>query len=121
MRDVDMMIDEALEREQRDLLARIGDDPGFFGLAVGQFGGRLGWVNLLLMAVQTALFVGAVYAGWRFFEATEPVTQLRWGLPAAVLLILSLMIKLALWPGIHADRVIREVRRLELAMARGRG
>lgn len=120
MRDVDDMIDEVLDREQRELLGRIGDEPGFFGMALGMFGGRLGWVNIVLMIVQGVGFVAALYAGWRFYEATDTVTQLRWGLPSAVLLILSAMIKLTMWPGLHADRVIRELKRFELAMLRAR-
>ncbi|MFN3943456.1 MAG: DUF6768 family protein [Allosphingosinicella sp.] len=118
MRDLDRMIDEALDQEERELLARIGPEPGFFGQAFGLFGGRLGWVNALMMAVQAALFLGGVYAAFMFFDAAEPVAQLRWGLPAAVLLILSLMIKLSLWPQIHADRLMRELKRIELQLAR---
>lgn len=117
MRDIDALVEEALSAEERDLLKRIGEEPGFLGMAFGLFGGRLGWVNALLMAVQAALFVVGVYAAWMFFEAAEPVTQLRWGLPAAVLLLLSAMIKLALWPEIHANRLMRELKRLELQIA----
>ncbi|HVM21921.1 MAG TPA: DUF6768 family protein [Sphingomicrobium sp.] len=118
MRNLDTMIDEALDAEERELLRSIGEEPGFFSQAFGLFGGKLGWVNVLMMIVQAAIFVAGVYAAWQFFEAGDPVTQLRWGLPAAVLLIVSLMIKLALWPEIHANRVIRELKRLELQIAR---
>jgi hypothetical protein len=118
MRDLDKMIDEALGEEEGELLRQIGDEPGFFAQAFGLFGGRLGWVNLLMMAIQTVLFVAGLYAGWMFFEADEPVSQLRWGLPAAVLLILATMIKLALWPEIHVNRLMRELKRIELQIAR---
>ena len=121
MRDVDDMIDEALEREERDILSRIGEEPGFFGMAFGLFSGRLGWVNILMMVIQAVLFLAGVYAAWMFFEAADPVSQLRWGLPSAVLLILSMMVKLGMWPQIHADRLMRELRRIELRIARGAG
>jgi hypothetical protein len=55
-----------------------------------------------------------------FFEATDPVVQLRWGLPAAVLLLASLAVKLAVAPAIHANRIMRELKRLELQIARAR-
>jgi hypothetical protein len=122
MRDLDKMIDEALGQEESELLKQIGHEPGFFAQAFGLFGGRLGWVNLLMMAVQAVLFVAGLYAGWMFFAANDPVLQLRWGLPAAVLLILATMIKLALWPEIHVNRLMRELKRIELQIARsGRG
>jgi hypothetical protein len=118
MRDLDSLIDEALSAEQRDLMRSIGQEPGFFGQASQLFGGKLGWVNLLMMVVQAVIFVAGAYAAWEFFQATEPVAQLRWGLPAAVLLILATMIKLAMWPEIQANRVIRALKRVELQLAR---
>lgn len=120
MRDVDNLIEEALDREQREILSRIGAEPGFFGMAFGLLSGRLGWVNILMLVVQAVLFLAGVYAAWMFFEAGDPVTQLRWGLPAAVLMIVSLMIKLGMWPQIHADRLMRELKRIELQLAYAR-
>jgi hypothetical protein len=120
MRDLDNLIEEALGKEERDLLARIGEEPGFFGMAFGLFSGRLGWVNMIMVAVQALTFVAGAYAAWMFFEAGDTVTQLRWGLPSAVLLILSTMIKVSMWPEIHANRLMRELKRIELQLAHGR-
>jgi hypothetical protein len=117
MRDIDEMIEEALSKEERELLGRIGEEPGFFALAFGLFSGRLGWVNILLMIVQGALFLAGLYAAWMFFGASDTVSQLRWGLPSAVLLIVATMIKMAMWPNIQADRLMRELRRIELQLA----
>ena len=117
MRDLDSLVEAELSREERELLSRIGEEPGFFGQALGLFGGRLGWVNMIMVAAQTLTFVAGAYAAWMFFEAADPVTQLRWGLPAAVLLILSAMIKMALWPEVHANRLMRELKRIELQLA----
>ncbi len=118
MRDVDNLIEEALGREEKEILDRIGDDPGFFGMAFGLFSGRLGWVNILLMVVQAVAFLAGAYAAWMFFAAGDTVSQLRWGLPSVVLLILATMIKMAMWPNIHADRLMRELKRIELQLAR---
>ncbi len=117
MRDLDSLVEAELSREERELLARIGEEPGFFGQALGLFGGRLGWVNALMMVIQAAIFVAGAYAAWRFFGETEPASQLRWGLPASVLLIASLMIKMAMWPEIHSNRLMRELKRIELQLA----
>lgn len=117
MRDLDSLVEAELSREERELLSRIGEEPGFFGQALGLFGGRLGWVNMIMVAAQTLTFVAGAYAAWMFFEAADPVTQLRWGLPSAVLLILSTMIKMALLPEVHANRLMRELKRIELQLA----
>jgi hypothetical protein len=115
--DLDDLVEAELSREERELLSRIGEEPGFFGQALGLFGGRLGWVNAWMMFAQAVLFFGGAYAAWRFFGQAETVSQLRWGLPAAVLLITSLMIKMAMWPELHANRLMRELKRIELQLA----
>jgi hypothetical protein len=109
-------LDAAIEMEERALLAAIREEPGFFMQATGVFFGSNGWVSMILMASQIALFAGGCWAAWHFFQAQDALAALRWGLPAAVLLVVALMLKLALWPQIQANRVIREIRRLELVL-----
>lgn len=124
MRNADELIDEALDAEERELLRAIGDEPGFVERAMGMFGAGVRWMVILMMVGQTLLFAAGVWAAWGFFEATDPVTQLRWGLPAAVLLLASLAVKLAVAPPIHANQIMRELKRIELQIAlgsRGRG
>jgi hypothetical protein len=118
MRSLDDMIDEALDAEERELLRSIGNEPGFFAQALGMFGGPTGWVNAVMMVAQAILFLGGAWAAWHFFEAVDPVGQLRWGLPAAVLLIIATVMKMALLPRMEANRLIRELKRLELQLAR---
>ena len=118
MRDLDKLIEKALDAEERDLLRSIGEEPGFFSQAFGIFSGRIGWVHVLLMVVQGVVFIGGVWTAWHFFQAGDALTALRWGLPSAVLLLMSLMIKLAMWPTMQTNRLIRELKRIELQVAR---
>ena len=118
MRDLERMIDEALGREESELLRRIGGEPGFFERALGMFGAGVGWMVAFMMFGQAMLFIAGAWAAWMFFEATDPVTELRWGLPSAVLLLASLAVKLSVGPPIHANRIMRELKRLELQIAR---
>ena len=117
MRDIDNMIEEALGQEEREILRRIGEQPGFFAQAFGIFRGPTGWVSVLMMVVQGVIFIAGVWAAWHFFQAGDPVSQLRWGLPAATLLILATMLKMALLPRMETNLVIRELKRLELQLA----
>lgn len=115
--DIDTLIANTLKDEDRALLARAGAEPGYFRQLGEAFGGPTGWVNVVLMITQTVLFIGGVWAAWQFFHATEALEALRWGLPSAVLILSSLMLKLAIWPAIHANRTIHALRRLELQLA----
>ncbi len=119
MRNVDQMIDEALDAEEEELLRSIGEEPGFIEQTLGMLDRRVLWVVGLMMVIQSIVFIAGAWSTWMFFEASDPVTQLRWGLPAAVLLLMALMIKLSVPPAIHAKRLMRELKRIELQMARG--
>lgn len=117
MRNTDTKIEQALDAEERELLRSIAEEPAYVEQALGMFKGRTAWVNMVLMIAQAALFVGGVWATWNFFQADDALTALHWGLPAAVALLMALAIKLALYPVIQANRVIREMKRLELLIA----
>ena len=53
--------------------------------------------------------LGRRMTAWRFFGAEELVSQLRWCLPAAVLLIVATVIKIALLPRVETCRLMREL------------
>ncbi|MGY6708836.1 MAG: DUF6768 family protein [Rhizobiaceae bacterium] len=120
MKDIDRLIDEAIHEEESELLRQIGEEPGFFTQLFGIFGGRTGWVNVYVMVVQTVFFVAGVWAAWMFFLAVDPVAQLRWGLPAAVLLIMALMLKIMVWPSVQTNRLLREMKLIQLQLAQRR-
>lgn len=121
MKELDKMIDEAIGEEERELLLRIGEEPGFFSQMSGVFGGSTGWVNAVLMAVQTVFFLTGIWTTWMFFAAGDPVSQLRWGLPAAVLLLMGLMLKMMVWPSFQTNRLLRELKLIQLQLARNAG
>ena len=118
MRDIDQLIDEALDTEERDLLHAIGDEQGLAMQLIGLFGGRIGWVSAVMIAALGVIFLVGAWATWHFFQAADTLTALRWGLPATVLMLGAAMIKLALWPTIQTNRLMRELKRIELQLAR---
>ena len=118
--EIDRMIEEALQGEEQALFRETAREPGFFNQAFGLLGGPNGWVNVVMMVVQAALFIAGLWAGWRFFEAETALSALHWGLPAAVLVLMALIIKLAMMPELQANRLMRELKRLELQIAMAR-
>ncbi|MBM7069300.1 DUF6768 family protein [Actibacterium sp. 188UL27-1] len=113
---LDRMIAEALKGQDREVL-KDTQELGYFALGLSQFSGRLGWVTWVIMTFQTAMFLGAIWCSIRFFGATEVLPALKWGLSCGVLLLTALQLKLSLAPQMQADRVIREIKRLELLVA----
>ncbi|PWV97641.1 hypothetical protein DFR52_106164 [Hoeflea marina] len=116
MSKLDQLIEEALS-EQDETLLRETRELGWFELGASQFTGKLGWVSWVLMITQTALFVAAVWTGWHFFAAGDGLTALKWGLPSATLMIVATILKTSLMPQMQADRILRELKRVELMIA----
>lgn len=118
MSDIDKMIDEALDAEERELMHRIGDEPDYFTQVFGMFKGRTGWASAVLVITQLLMFIAGVWMALRFFDAATPLDALRWGLPAATLILMALIVKMAFWPQLHIQRLASEMKRLELQIVR---
>lgn len=117
---IDQMIELALSQRDRDILEGT-EELGWFSLGLKQFSGKLGWVTWVLMIVQTSMFIAGVYFGIKFLNATEVLPAVKNGIGAAVLLLMATQLKTSLMPQIQADRVIREVKRLQLMIVSHQG
>jgi len=117
MSDLDRMIKDSLDDMDKDS-PELSVEPGYFNQAIGLFTGRLAWVNWLIMGMQIAMFVGGVWCSIELFNATETLAALKWGLTAAVLLIWSLITKMALVPHMETNRLLMEMKRMELRIER---
>lgn len=118
MSKLDQMIEDALGAEDRALFQRFGE-RGLMGETAELFTGKMGWWNALSSLVQVALFAAALYATSKFLTLEDPVFVLRWGVAASVLFMAMSVIKLMHWQQMQSNRVIREVKRLQLQLARG--
>ena len=116
MSKLDDLITEALSAEEKAVLDET-KELGWFALGASQFTGKLGWVSWVVMIVQSVMFLTSVWCAIRFFGATDTLTALHWGLPAAVLVILATILKTSLMPQMQAERVLRELKRVELLIA----
>lgn len=113
---LDKLIEAALTGQDRQILEET-KELGYFELGLSQFGGKHGWVTWVVMTVQTLMFAGALWCGYQFFTAVDVVPTVKWGISGAVLILMATQLKLSLAPQMQADRVIREVKRVELLIA----
>jgi len=116
MQKLDEMIKEALGGEDRRIFDET-EELGFFALGLSQFRGKLGWVTWAITIVQTVMFLAGIWCITQFFQATDVLLALKWGLSGAVLWIIGTSLKMSLMPRMQADRVIRELKRIELMLA----
>ncbi len=115
MNDIDHKIQAALRREQA------GDGPaGEPNLAeevIIAFRGRHRWFSALAIMLNLLIFAGAVWAAVRFLGAGSVPAQLEWCALAFVFLLMMMFIKLWFWLELHTNRVLRELKRVELMVA----
>jgi hypothetical protein len=117
MEDLDRKIEEALNAEDREFLAKLGE-PGPLGEWSAVYSGAMGRLAALATGVALLLVVGAFYCSWRFFGAPTPLEAVRWGAGATLSLFAIGYLKLWFWLRMESNRVLREVKRLELQVAR---
>ena len=120
-RDIDDIIKQALQEDEKDLLARIGDEPGYFKQAFQLLNGPLAWLMWVMSAVNLAAFAGFLFCAWKLFGAVNPTEAVKWGVAALLLASITLFLKGGM--GVHAqvNRVLREFKRMELRLARIEG
>jgi hypothetical protein len=117
MDELDRRIEEALNSEDRALLEKVGEQ-GVFGQWLGVYEGAMRGMAVLATIFTFLLFAAAVYSGWRSIGATEPIDATRWGAAALALIVMVGFLKLWFWLRMESNRVLRELKRLELQIAR---
>lgn len=116
MNKFDELIDQALSAEDRALLARHGE-ASYLSQALGMFQGPWTWVMWLVNLVGGVAFIVAVYALWQVYAATDMLVAVKWGVGGLALLQLTVMGKSFMATHLEANRVLREVKRIELQLS----
>ncbi|PIE16452.1 MAG: hypothetical protein CSA68_02565 [Rhodobacterales bacterium] len=112
---MDERIVTALSQQNPEILS-LTKERGWFGLVLDQFHNRLSWVLWVIIVAQLVLFIAGIYCAVQFFAAREVLSALKWGLPAAVMIVLALQLKLSLMPQIQTERLLREIKRTQLIL-----
>lgn len=119
--DIDAKIRHAARAEDTDLDDPASHDPGEESLREfisAAYRGKLRWLMVLTAFWSLAFFALAVFAGFRFFDAESTRDQIMW--TAIFLFSMQAVGMLKQWHWMQMDRhsIIREVKRLELQVAR---
>ena len=93
-------------------------EPAYLAEVAAAASGPNGWVARSVMATQVLCALAAVYCGWRFYAGAEVLPTLKWGLSAAVLMIVATQMKTSLMAQVQVERVLRVL--AQKAVAEGR-
>lgn len=115
MTDLDAKIRDALKAEDADLF---GDEPGLPAMVAESFRSKNRW---LVWVVWVSIFIFTGIAAWtayRFFTAETIDAKLEWGLIVALAMLSVVMLEQWYWMELQKNTVVREVKRVELQIAR---
>jgi uncharacterized membrane protein len=92
-------------------------EPGYVAQAFGMFSGPMGWALwVTYVAGAIAFFVGA-YALWQMVSTPELLSAVKWGVGAVLLLQVTMMTKGFMGSHMQANRMLRELKRVELRLS----
>ncbi len=116
MDKIDQLITKALTDEDRALLARHGE-PGYLSQAFGLFRGPMAWTVWLVYVVGLIAFLVAIYALWQMTNSADVLAALKWGVASVLLFQFTTMSKTYLGTRMESNRLLCEVKRVELQIA----
>ena len=116
MNKFDELIAQGLSAEDRELLAQHAE-PGYVSQAFGLFQGSWSWVMWLVDISAGLAFLVAIYALWQLQAANDPLTAIKWGVAGLVMFQFTTMGKSFMGTHLEANRVLLEVKWIELQLS----
>jgi len=117
MTDLDQEIEEALDAEDRALHRELGEQ-GIFAQWFSVYHGPQRWTAIMTTGAMLVAMGVAVYAILQAMNVDNEPDVIRWGGLAMLMILIISFMKVWFWMRMEANRVIREVKRLELQIAR---
>lgn len=113
MNDLDRQIQAALRGEDPN-----SSEPNIAEEVLGTFRGRHRGLTAFVFVWSFILFLGAIWAGVKFYQAAPDITlQLRWGGLTLLLVLMVSFIKVWFWTEMQTNRLLREMKRMELRLS----
>lgn len=116
MNKIDNLIGQALTEEDRALLAS-HSEPGYLAQAFGIFRGPMAWVMWVVNVAAGVAFLAGAYAIWRMFDTLDPLVAVKWGVASLFLFQVTTMCKTFMGNRMEANRLLRELKRVELQVS----
>ena len=116
--NIDEQIKQALSEEVNQLKSKNDQiDANPFKQMKAGFNGKMSWMYMLVIFITSLFFVGMLYCGYQFYHAEDVKALLGWSIGIIVLALFTQISKMWYWTELGHNRVIREVKLLELQVA----
>lgn len=82
------------------------------------FRGQSRWMNRFAAVMSLLMFGLWIWTSLRFVQAGDLDLKLEWGMASLFCLLFISFLKVWFWMTMHSNRVVREVKRVELLLAK---
>lgn len=118
MNDLDKRIQEALKGASGDELeikeTHLTDD------LISLFRGNNRWWNTFGLSISLVFLAIAIWCAIRFFGSDTTRLQMAWGFGFVVSCVSVGLVKIYIWMEMHTNRILREIKRVELLLIQNR-
>ncbi|MCH7879207.1 MAG: hypothetical protein IH914_07835 [candidate division Zixibacteria bacterium] len=118
MRDIDKKIQEALHAEDKDLFAEYGGEQGMLEMVFDSFRSKQRWWVAIVIVWTIGLMALMVMTTIKFFEVETVREMIMYGLATTFMGGAIAMIKLWYFMELNKNALTREIKRVELQVAR---
>ena len=119
MKDLDRKIQEALQGSSQE--GNVAEEQNVAEELLTAFRGRNRWLNAFGALLTFAFFGVAIWGIVEFFDADNVREQIAWGGLCLVAMMFVGFLKVYFWMEMHTNRILREVKRVELLLLQSRG
>ncbi|MEO9805974.1 MAG: DUF6768 family protein [Reichenbachiella sp.] len=115
--EIDEMIRTALSKEEAVFYDNL-KEQNLLEMVGGLFTGKLRWLNIINILI-TSIFVGvAIYCLVNFLRVENTNELIRWGTGLMACMMATSMLKLWNWNQMNKNALLREIKRLQLLIAK---
>ncbi len=118
MNELDKKIREALREEDAEIFEDFGGEPSMLDMVIDIYRGRHRWLVLLTTFWALVFFVLGILSAVKFFTTEEPRDMLLWAIGFIFCMSAVSMLKVWFWMELNKNAITREIKRLELQIAR---
>lgn len=118
MTELDEKIQEALRKEDAELFEELSGEPSMYEMVMETFRGRYRWMAFVAVFYTIVFIALFIFAGIKFFHADETRDMLMWAAACVVCWSAIFMMKVWYWMELNKNALTREIKRLELQIAR---
>ena len=118
MKEIDNSIHAALAAEDRDLFEEYSGEQSLWEMIADSFRGRQRWLMIGMHCNMLVLVTLAVLSAIEFFRVESTRAMIAWSTCFVVCCVGTMVMKLWWWTRTDKNALSREIKRLELQVAR---